>query len=369
MSDPPFSNICGNFQRFVDLSRASHQRSSLSPERELRQMTYGGYTRIEDSTAGSPTSGTKKEDTIDVDHPLPPLLEVDATQVQFAQTWQYGSALYHPVTDRFYCSCSNDLHLKAPETYAVEGVSCDFCGFTYWNQKPKSAQSSGLYFFHCDSCATDLCPFCIHDTYSNERCHAPCMQCRQCGAFVYLERSTLHRCTTTVEENAQLQRKTSDYLEELKRGFLAAIQAQAEETVVEPPPKPAAKPKSKSKSATPGRKSVSKEPRTSVKKEDKKPVPQKKKVSPKKTPTPPSETEKKTTPGPWEVLLPFFSTAEKNEVEGTLHLLGVPPTLSSSEELGVPCFVVRYNTRLGAERCASAIQDLGLSASVRHTQR
>lgn len=161
-----------------------------------------------------------------------------------AALWQYGSPMYSPVTSDFYCWNYHRLRPKPRNEYGdVEGVSCDFCGFTHWANEqdggeesaPKATSTSSrgrgggrggttrgrrkgptyneesvhLFFYHCDICGVDVCARCLDDVKRDVRYHVPCTQCQRCGTYVALEDADEHRCRGVASAAAPAVRTAS----------------------------------------------------------------------------------------------------------------------------------------------------------------
>ncbi|CCW60765.1 unnamed protein product [Phytomonas sp. EM1] len=296
-----FASAPLNFQRFLDLTRSGSR--SLSPENELRQMVVSSasssHIKQDDLLSsssvypsnsksnqlhqtsyghltGSTTSLKASSSSVEDDHfdgTGNPLLKYTAeiredylNSCGFAEEeclkstnnevmnelveefktfslWQYGSPFYYPVTDEFYCWNLHPLQPKYKHEYhGMEGISCDFCGYTEWLtttdepesnskslDKPKtsSRQSCGTskievlhtptqhessrkrvkeeetaleapksrtIFHHCSVCRADLCAACIADIRSDDRYHAPCRQCLRCKNYLSHQQGAAHRC-------------------------------------------------------------------------------------------------------------------------------------------------------------------------------
>ncbi|CCW66432.1 unnamed protein product [Phytomonas sp. Hart1] len=289
-----------NFQKFLDLTRSGSR--SLSPENELRQMTassisashtkpdallscstvYSSDARAEllrrpsiNNLPGSKlslkaSSSSVEEDFLDAtesslvmytsdDHedclkkhdfaeselsgcPHHEVMRELIEEFKTFSLWQYGSPFYYPVTDQFYCWNLHPLRRKYKHEYhGMDGISCDFCGYTEWltvndelestlasfakrtafsgegrdgsttkplnPRRPNQSKTKGVKeeealegsqpcvsFHHCSVCQVDLCAACIADIRSDDRYHAPCQQCLRCKAYLSHLQAAAHRC-------------------------------------------------------------------------------------------------------------------------------------------------------------------------------
>lgn len=167
-----------NFARFVQLTTSCGRTHSLSPERELAQMTK----RV-------PTA-----------------------------TWQLGAPLWDPVISQMRCSEGHVMPMCTRARYIereLVAITCDFCSRTVRvaprrDRSGKSGTASSHQpmmslrddsFAHCDVCDMDVCAECIAFIKSRVRFHVPCLKCTACGAFVREGNAAQHRCGE-VDESA-----------------------------------------------------------------------------------------------------------------------------------------------------------------------
>ncbi|EAN97085.1 hypothetical protein C3747_63g146 [Trypanosoma cruzi] len=196
-----------NISRFIEMSARS-----ISPQREISQMTpqkQFPQNKITREAKGNSTESVKPEDVLhEVSHPEENMAE------NTAYLLQCGSPLYDPVKEIWRCWNGHELRIKERSQYgAVDGVSCDFCGFTDWLEvlegtgvgmkgkrrgkkaiKRREKEAEPRYFYHCDVCDMDLCTHCAKDLRVDSRYHVPCMQCRRCLVFMRNEEAALHHC-------------------------------------------------------------------------------------------------------------------------------------------------------------------------------
>lgn len=231
-----FSAAPVNFHRFLEMTRSASR--SLSPERELRQMTAPSFyqtparfahcsAKVEgNKDRSSPSEASEFGSAAAAGLSTSPTMsgggDTDVIHEAMAQSsmGQYGSPMYYPVTGAFYCWNQHPLELRDRQAYNnVEGVSCDFCGFTDWADtppedeepvpkgkrgrrstvpqgQPPANSSSRLLFYHCGPCGVDLCVACMAEVAEDVRRHVPCMQCSSCHTYVSLQDAAVHSCSS-----------------------------------------------------------------------------------------------------------------------------------------------------------------------------
>ncbi|ORC93787.1 uncharacterized protein TM35_000016640 [Trypanosoma theileri] len=205
-----------NISRFIEMS--SHR--SLSPQREISQMTAHirpPQTKRRRDDESHDDNIAKHDDTLQqVEH------HEENTIENTAYLLQCGSPLYDPVKEGWRCWNNHELRIKEREQYGpVDGVSCDFCGFTDWlegleeaeeekkstkgkkrggRKKPKTKMNEKKYLYHCDVCDMDLCIHCARELRDDSRYHVPCMQCKHCLMFMRSDDAVMHRCHATIPQ-------------------------------------------------------------------------------------------------------------------------------------------------------------------------
>ena len=123
-----------DISRFIAMARSSSR--SLSPERELAQMTAAG--------------------------PAP-------------SASHYGSPLYDRVTGVLLCPAEHIMRKMRRLDYVdppgFEGVTCEFCGDTSWVTGGVLAEGSPEVFWHCEQCPFDTCDACAQEIAMNMQFH------------------------------------------------------------------------------------------------------------------------------------------------------------------------------------------------------
>ncbi|KEG14267.1 hypothetical protein DQ04_00551190 [Trypanosoma grayi] len=319
-----------NISRFIEMSSRS-----LSPQREILQMTAQLHRPRPSKNQDPAIQGNRGVENKDV---VQQIEHQEQNTVQnTAYLLQCGSALYDPVKEGWRCWNGHELRIKERAQYGpVDGVSCDFCGYTDWLEelrevkevpktkgrggkrpRAKTVKKETLYFYHCDVCGMDLCTHCAKELRDDSRYHVPCMQCRRCLVFMRDDEAVLHRCymkhehgtptLVTPSSSASGGASSSSHAESV------APLALATQTKPSPPVLDVA------------------------------PMPQRPKTT-------------------WEVFVTFETAVEEALVRRIGEALAVEEA-EAPEEKGQRIF--RTRTRLAAEEFAQRIHDTGLFASLR----
>ncbi len=125
------SPVPTDISRFLALINSTER--SLSPERELRQMT-----------------------------------------AQVADVLHYGSPRYNAQLRALLCPHDGPLRQRSLAEYRqlpnCDGVTCEFCGDTTWLTGDQACEASaGELLWHCDACPYDLCSICATDDLPADR--------------------------------------------------------------------------------------------------------------------------------------------------------------------------------------------------------
>lgn len=150
-----------DFEKFLAATRSTSVGRSLSPERELQQMTKS-------NTALN----------------------------------RFGRPLWDPLRKQVLCPADHVTVRRRHTEYIGLGfaaVACDFCSLLQPLNKDDHGSVKCNTWYHCDKCNMDICGHCALEMQRDAKCHVPCMHCTTCGQFMAVEDGLLHRCATKLK--------------------------------------------------------------------------------------------------------------------------------------------------------------------------